>query len=51
MRSNQWLLAAVMTVLLAGSASAMIMDSGNVTDWGFRPFSLLNQSDVHSGNQ
>lgn len=52
MRSNEWLLAAVMTVLLAGSASAGIMDSaGNVTDWGLTPFSQPNQSDVQYGNR
>jgi len=52
MRSNEWLLAAVMTVLLAGSASAGIIDgAGNVTDWGLTPFSQPNQSDVQYGNR
>lgn len=49
---NKWVLAAILTLAMASAASgSIILDgSGTVVNWGLRPFTLPNQSNLHQGD-
>jgi len=49
---GKWILAAILTAAMASAAYGdIILDgSGNVVNWGLKPFTLPNQSNLQQGN-